>query len=255
MNRFPERKPLPLWSILAVPLVCICLLFLLEVAGARARTFLPVRSSGSIDITVLRTNAELYRYWKQKGVTGRIALHAGRYLHYVAPDKEPLGFRATRVYPVSLRATRQEMEGRIDHTNVLRAAVQSNMVRELYMVMPPELFRSRFSSDADYPDRGKGIVRADDVDAFRTIVSAAPELKERVLLSIDATYLSGSDGNALLERLFAGAITADVITFSLAEDNPDVREDERLEALRLLESFAAASQGRVRLVRHSEGVS
>jgi len=248
------KKPVSIKSLLVLPLFFLCVLFLLETAGGRARRFVPAGNDGGIRIAVLGSTPELYRYWKRLGITGRIVVHAGRYLHYVDESGGAMGYTATRTYPVTIMQRKDDIEKKLNYANFLRVAVQTNLARALYMVMPVDVFNSRFASDADFPERGTGIIRTHDFGTPRTIVTVLPDLKERVVLNIDATYLSGPNGKNGLDRLLKGAAAADVITFCLSGDNPDVQEHERTAAMNLLEAYASASNGRVTLVKKTEGL-
>jgi len=248
------KKPLSIWTLLAVPLVFLAVLLLLHEAGARARKFIPVKDNSAIEIAVLRSNVDLYHYWKRLELKGRIVVHAGRYLHYVAEKGDSMGYRATKEYPVIIQPRKGEIEKSVNYANFLRVTVQANMARTLYMLMPVDEFNSRFSSDTDYPERGTGTIRTHDFGTPRMIVTTLPELKERVVLNIDATYLSGSQGKNVLDKLLGDAAKADVITFCLSEDNPDVQEHERIEAMQLLEKIAAASNGKIKLLKNPKGL-
>jgi len=251
-----SSKPIAIWSLLAIPLFFLGVLLLLEAAGAHGRRFQPAAGSGSIEIRVIRTNAELYAYWKSLGLKGRIVIHAGRYLHYVTDNDFPLGYKATASYPVMLQSVQAELEKRVNHTNFLWVAVQANFARALYMLMTPEDYAARFSSESDYPERKTGGgIHDHDFGAPRVILDTIPLLRERVVLNLDASYFSGGSGEELLNRVLDGTVPADVITLCLSEENPDVKERERLQALNVLERVAAASQGKLKLLNHSQGLS
>lgn len=250
------RKPLFIWSLLTIPLFFLCVLLLMETAGARGRKFHPVMDSGVIEIRVIRTNVELYNYWKSLGLNGRIVLHAGRYLHYVADDETAMGYKATPTYPVIIQPTKVELEKRVNYTNVLWVAVQTNIARALYMLMTTDDFNARFSSEADFPEHRKGGAFKDhDFGAPRVILDTIPPVKEQVVLNMDASYFSGVFGENLLNKIQEGALRADVITLCLSEDNPDVREHERLQAMKVLERVATASNGKIKLRNYPKGIS
>lgn len=250
-NCFLARKPLAIVSLLAIPLFFLSTLFFMQTIGVQTRTFIPMKDRKIIEITVIRSNPELYRYWKRLGIKGRIMAHAGRYLHYVSEKDGTSGYRATSTYPVTVHSLKEKFESNVNYTNFLWVAVQANIARSLFILMPPDFFSSRFNSDADYPERRQGIVRDHDFGTPRIILNTVPALKEQVVLNIDASYLSSPNGRDLLDKLAGNVLNADVITFCLSEDNPDVTEVERLQAMQLLESFAAASKGKIRLSKNS----
>lgn len=252
---FLVRKPLAIVSLAAIPLFTLCVLLLMEATGVKVRKFIPTKDRGVIEISVIRSNAELYRYWKRLGIKGRVVVHAGRYLHFVPGKEGSSGYRATDSYPVMIRtASDDEFEKSVTYANFLWAAVQTNMARKLYTLMPVDVFNLRFGSDADYPESRTGVIRDHDFGAPRIILTAAPEIKERVVLNIDASFLSSSNGRDVLEKLLGHEMKADVITFCLSGDSPDVTEDERTEAMKLLESFTAASNGRIKLLKEVKGL-
>lgn len=248
---FLERRPLAVVSLLAIPLFFLGALFFMQMAGVQARKFIPIKDRSVIEITVIRSNVELYRYWNRMGIKGRIVAHAGRYLHYVNDKDGSSGYRATRTYPVTVHSVKDKFENNVNYANFLWVAVQANMARSLYMLMPADVFSSRFNSDADYPESRQGIVRDHDFGTPRIILNTVPALKEQVVLNIDASYLSSPNGRDVLDKLAGNVLDADVITFCLSEDNPDVTEVERIQAMQLLEGFAAASKGKIRLLKKS----
>ena len=254
-NRAVTRKP-PSWRLLlAIFLFFIGALLLMEWAGERARTYRPV-PEGHVEIRVVRTSAQLYRYWQRLGLQGRIVVHAGRYLHYVDDEEHPLGYAAPPSYPVTVTSVRGEREKRVDHTNLLWLAVQANIARCLYMVMTPADFTARFTSGTDTPPRERdGSIRVHDFGAPRIILDAIPRVGERVVLNMDASYFSGDSGGQLLQSLRDGKLHADVITLCLSEDNPDVTASERVRALETVQNAAAASKGAMTVVNLAEGLS
>jgi len=247
-------KHFSIWSLVAIPLFFLCVLVLLETAGGRRRVFTPGTDSGVIEVRLVRTSEELYRYWKSLGLQGRVVVHAGRYLHYVADTELPMGYRATAAYPVVLQPLQAERDKRVNYGNFLWSAVQANMARALYMVMTPEDFKARFSSATDYPELAReGTVHDHDYGAPRVILDTIPLLRERVVLNMDASYFSAGSGEALLQSILQGRLRADVITLSLSEDNPDVQEQERSRAVKAVERVMAASPGRLKLLHDSHG--
>ncbi len=216
-------------------------LYFLDHKGRSSRSYGLDHAVTDAPVYVLASTPDVYRLWKEKGFSGRVVLNVGRYLHFVPVDVEDT-YEGISRFPVQTKSMLNEYEGKLDHRNFLMVALLGNIAREVYNVLPSNVFRVKLKAA-----RGMSGVRVSGktiqthhLGARRTISDSIPAIKEPVLLNIDASYFANPGAvESLLKGLKASGIRVDMITFCLSEDNPDVTEAER----EMLRGFASRLEG------------
>lgn len=229
------------------PMLFVLLVFagsLLVVAatGKGAREFAPAGPEHIPPAFIAENAKELYHAWSLKGGKGRVLLHFGRHLHFNSVD-DPSVYKASSGYPVRVENPQREYEARLDYKNFLWVALQGNVARYVYNVLPSDIYQEKVRQlmeenyhflerrDSYFMDGGSGLLR--------TITSAMPQVAEPVILNIDASYLGGRDVAAFADDLLKSGLHYDMVTFSLSLDSPDVTDAERKNLIALAERFNA----------------
>jgi hypothetical protein len=182
-------------------------------------------------VHVARTTGDVYALWQEKKVHGRIVVHLGKFLHFMGAQ---ITTGKSEPYPQITNVAQDHQYYRVEqasYRNFLWNAFQSNIARKIYNVLPPAVFMQRFELK-DIREAEKEIIEHFDASvvydgAQRTFTAKLPSIAEPVLLNIDASYFSSVDAAQLLDSLLKSGIRADLVTVCLAEDNPDVNDNER----------------------------
>lgn len=183
---------------------------------------------------LVKATVDTYALWKEKQAHGRIVVHLGKFLHFM--ESEPPG---TTLIPEIVKYHSHFSDARMSYKDFLWVTLQTNIAREIITVIPPDDFKKRFglknalSAKSDVVDHEYG--------SLRIFTTRLPSIPEPVLLNIDASFFASTDPAKILDTLLNSALTADMVTVCLAEDNPDVTDIERqklLEFVRLLSQHA-----------------
>lgn len=199
----------------------------LEYLGKSARSCITIPFEKNRTIYLAHNTSDLYHFWKKQRLKGVILVNAGRYLHYESPAPA-LDFTVNASYPLRVKSMRQKHEQELSYRNYLWNALNAQMARKLYYVLPADDFRERFS---DGMNEGKqmsdGSVPTHELGKQRIIGIRMPDADEPVILNLDATFLASSSAVAALEDITKLPVLPALITICLSEDNPDVRDEER----------------------------
>jgi hypothetical protein len=197
----------------------------------------PAADPGVAEIVLARTDNEVVRTWRSRGLRGRTVVHAGRFLHFVADE----GRRLT-LETLSSPGTGKDLDrllvsgaGVLDY---LWVTASLNVARRIYYVSPPLALETRLASMGD--TRGALPLRIDEEATPRALDGSPPRIGEPVLLDVNASWFDESDGPALAAALRAAALRCDLVTISLAEDAADVSPRARNAA----RAFARALETR-----------
>lgn len=229
----------------------IASLLFLENLGKRARVYAGpglLLSDKENTATVVNTSKELYDLYKSRKVHGRILIHLGKYLHALDIDTEKF---ISGIGPDadSMDDLLSSFENDIFYGNVFWVASQGNIVRDLYFIQPHEMFIKRLNSiderDPDVIIKNKGGVIIHDWGARRTISDKMPEIKEPVLLNIDASVFEEIKPKELLLLLQNSSVKTDLVTLTLSQDNPEV-SDRCREDLLLFANIFLKEKGQAR---------
>ena len=181
---------------------------------------------------VLKTTGDVYALWQEKKAHGRIVVHLGKYLHFT--ESQVSSGTAGQFFPQISTVARDHLHYRMhqaSYRNFLWNAFQANIARRLYNVIPLPDFMQRFGLN-DANDAQKEITEkfaASDIydGAQRIFTARIPQIKEPVLLNIDASFFASTDATQLFESLMKSGLKSDLVTICLSEDNPDVTDIER----------------------------
>ena len=171
--------------------------------------------------TVAKTS-DVYSLWQERRVHGRIVVHLGRFLHFMEAGHSSGG--PPRIAAIVADHEHFTIE-RTSYRDFLWVAFQTNIIRELYTVLPPTDFKERFG----LTQAQKEVVTY-EYGSPRVFSTKLPSVAEPVLLNIDASFFASTDPAPLLDDLLQSGLQADVVTICLAEDNPDVTSLDRQKA-------------------------
>jgi hypothetical protein len=228
--------------------VCAVSLGMLQHSGITARKggkpFILTRER--FPVYVVQKTGDVVTFWNEKKVHARIVVHLGKFLHFMKSnassgrDKSPMQITGETKYADILAGDPYHFHNEpAEYKNYLWVAMQMNIVREIYNVIPSADFMRRFElTDA-------AAARIDIVEhefgAPRIITTRIPSISEPVLLNIDASFFASTDPAQFLDTFLKSGLTSDIVTLCLAEDNPDVTEHDRnnlLDFIRLLAEHA-----------------
>lgn len=179
---------------------------------------------------VLENAAQVYSLWKRSGARGRVVLHFGRHLHFI-PVEGPAPRGVNARLPLSMGRLRGEFESKLAYGNFLWVAMQTNVARCLYNVLPADEFakkknelayesdKSRETSDHELMVYESGLVRF--------LTDRVPAQNEPVLINVDASYVDAVGAGQFLDELRRSGLRYDMITFCLSKDSPDVTDAQR----------------------------
>jgi len=183
-------------------------------------------------VYVVQKTVDVVSLWNEKQVHGRIVVHLGKFLHFMKSGAASGGVQG----PMQINTgTRYEdiVEGDSSHynnnspdrLNFLWVAMQKNIARGIYNVIPPPDFMKRFGL-TDPAAAQKDIVEH-EFGSPRVVTTRLPSISEPVLLNIDASFFASTDPAQILDVLLKANLSSDIVTICLAEDNPDVTDFER----------------------------
>jgi hypothetical protein len=212
-----------------IMLICVCTIVAINAAGVSARHF---ENAGQLPgdhptIYLLRNTSDVYRLWEKKKVHGRVVVHLGKFLHYVRPDFDPDYTVPRSNYPLKVQKPHEFKCGEINFGNFLWIAMNTDIARKIFNVIPLADFQSRFSlaSTATPAD-----VLENDNASARIITTRLPSVREPVLLNVDASYFGKLDVAAVETMLRSAQFSTVIFTVCLSEDSPDVSPAERRKA-------------------------
>ncbi len=237
---FDRRRQLPgkRWVLAAVAVAStVSCVFGLEAAGRFTRVFGRAAFVGSgAEVLVVPTNGDVVRAWRARRLRGRVVVHFGRFLHFVEDE------------PIPVEAVAAPGRGGVEDTlllaeagprNHLRIASELDIARRVEFVSPPAALGARLSSigraRADLP------LAIDAGPEARELRAAPPRLSEPVLVDVNASWFDEGEPAALESELRTAQISSDLITVSLAEDNPDVSDRARESARAFARAIASGA--------------
>ena len=229
-------------SSLAILLLFLASLFVVNRLGVSSRVYGKVHgiAENRLPVRIVKRTADVYATWKGEGVRNRIIVNLGRYLHFVELDSNQ-GFRTARHFPLRAESTRAEYEARISYLNFLWAAIETDIAREVYNVLPPAAFQRKVGEIAQAEGvwrRSGDVYVAQYYGSLRVLASRIPREREPVLLNIDASFLESADLERVVRELRGAGLVVDVVTLCLSEDSPDVTAQERSRLLDLARMLA-----------------
>ena len=239
---------------LLITVVCAASLGMLQHAGTAARRegkpFTLARER--FPVYVVQKTGDVVSLWNEKQVHGRIVVHLGRFLHFMKSDSSSGGVqgpmqinRGTKYADILAGDPSHYNNDRPDRLNFLWLAMQTNIARGIYNVIPPADFMKRFGL-TDAAAAQKDIV-AHEFGSPRVITTRLPSISEPVLLNIDASFFACTDPVQFLGALLKSGLKADIVTVCMAEDNPDVTDLDRQKLL----GFIALLSGHAEIITHS----
>ncbi len=221
------------WIIaVAILLFFLATTFFLDLKGRSARSYgerVHDVSETQLPVTMIASSGELYRLYKSRGVQGRLLVHIGTHLHFVDgnDDKGPF---SPLPRPDALGVL-HAYEQRIDYTNVFWVAMQANIVRGIYYVLPDQVYqeirKAAREDDFDIAYMDTERIVAHEWGFRREISNSIPVLPEPVLLNIDASVFEYREVSDILRMVKQSRLKADLITANLSEDSPDVSPASR----------------------------
>lgn len=211
----------------AIILLFLCSLNVLHREGKASRVFERVYSlsEATIPAYMLNRSSDLYSLWKKKGLRGRILLHLGRFFHFVSPEN-PLPLEGISDFKEARERARRGDEANVNVRNFLRVAVEQEIAREVYHLLPRSSFGQLLERARAEERDDEGIITS-YYGLKRVITDRIPHLHEPVLLNIDASFFESSDVAAIAAELKESGLKVDLLTLCLSEDNPGVSTVER----------------------------
>lgn len=194
-------------------------------------------SNPSVKMVTVQKTTEIYALLKERGMRGRVLVHAGKYLLFTEVE-ESLSRRVESL-PVHFQESLRESEKGLSPRNVLWMAMRANMVRKVFYVMSDSAFQERLSK-LDGTARDISVGRDSIVTHYkgseRVVSNRFPGIREPVILTIDASFMDAPDVRHIAESMQRSGLSVDLMLFCRAEDNPDVDDTERtrLDELRLV---------------------
>lgn len=211
----------------AIILLFLCSLNVLHREGKASRVFERIYSLSEANIPayMLNRSSDLYSLWKKKGLRGRIVLHMGRYFHFVSAENA-LHFGGIGDFEEAREWVRRGAETSVTERNFLWVAVEHDIAREIYHLLPRSSFGQLLEKARPEERDDEGIITS-YYGSKRVITDRIPHLHEPVLLNIDASFFESSDVAAIAAELKESGLKVDLLTLCLSEDNPDVSTVER----------------------------
>lgn len=188
-------------------------------------------------VATVDTSREALAAWHEAGVGGRTLVHLSRFLHFV-PVSANDAVEGLDRFPIATFDLPAHYADHVDHANYLWVALQSGMVRSLFHVLPPADLDERLRQLEPPPPgvevRARQILTSED-GSPRVISDRWPQMRESLLVSIDASFLEVEAPQAVARRVKEHDATVGLIVLVRATDNPDVS----LDARRRLDELAA----------------
>lgn len=213
--------------------------YCLNYAGISSRVYKKVYniSDDGVPVAIVMNAADLYERWKRKGFRGRIVINIGKYLCFVEVEKSAF-YGLTEKGIVNAIDIKEEYRRHLDYKNLLWLAMEEDMAREVYHVLPRSTFKEKLDT------RGKTIkgfsekeIVISELGSRRTMTDRLPLISEPVLLNIDASYFDYSDAEGFVRELKKSGLKTDLVTFNLSADNQDVTDEERGRAMEAARMF------------------
>jgi hypothetical protein len=183
------------------------------------------------------SNREVVTAWHERGVRGRLVVHAGRFLHFV---EDGTLSRRTLSGPGDGPAADAALLAASGPRNHLWVAAELGVSRRTWFVSPPASLGDRLAS------LGRGEAELPLAIAAQThprvLDRRPPEVAEPVLLEVNASWFDEGDGDSLARALDASGVRTDLVAISLAEDSVDVSPGARDRA-RAFGGIADGSRG------------
>lgn len=213
-----KKNPFLLSSI-AILIFFVCSMTFLVYMGRGSRIY------GDSDVPILLVNntTDVYSLWKKAGLNGRVVIHMGRYLHLLRLSDSALS-KLVLESRINAGNIIDEYERALSYKNFLRIALEKNLARSIYYMLPQDIYMERYKI-LEEGDAQSVILH--QMGSKTVITNRIPPLKEPVILNIDASYFSSSDVTNLVSDLKRSGLTVDFVTFCLSEDNPEVNAIER----------------------------
>jgi hypothetical protein len=227
------------WATAATLASALAALAALHALGHATRSFASPRPGARApEVIVARSGRDALAAWRARGMQGRILVHAGRFLHFVA-DEGTESMRETG--PGSGRAHDERLLERAGPRNYLRVAASTGIARRILYLSPPTALDARLADL--HLDRGE-LPAALPSQAFpRELWSELPALEEPVLVEVSASWFDDPRAANFLASLDAAHLRADLVVVNLAEDAEDVSERARAAARKLAAALAARADG------------
>lgn len=218
----------------AVISIVILLLFLgsfalMHYTGAEERVYgehTPVAKAGGM-LQVVPRFADVYANWKEMGLNARFIVSYGRYLRFVEAGGG--GFATEPRFPLKTRPLAGEYERHLNHENVLWVAMQNGLARKIHHVLPPNGYARKkeelLGAAGGY--FSEGVYVTSYFGGLRYISDRPPRTREPVVILVDASYMAETNAPALVRGLWESGLKVDSLIFCMAEDSPDVSDDER----------------------------
>lgn len=176
------------------------------------------------EIVVLERQREVYHLWKERRFHGRVVLHFDTEM-----DARPFNkMRPHFEYGIFMGVVK-DTEEQLDDGNFMYYAMAEGIVRKVIGIVPEVVFEATNEKDTrksgyfNYGAYYKGSVAG--IPRVITTVKNIPSFEEPVLLDFDVKYFSRSDID--IEELFdkLKTVKADLVTFSMSEDEEGVTYD------------------------------
>jgi hypothetical protein len=222
-------------------ILCFSLsLYLLDRKGKRSRVYRQTYeiSESALPVYTSKNSADLLSFYKSQGFRGRVFVHVGKYLHFLATVDDI--YRDKNRFPVRVFSLFDAYEERITTKNFLWVMMQGNIAREIYYLLPDAVFYEKMNAARA---EGRNVsVTADRIIANyygskRVVSNRLPDIKEPVLLNIDASFFNSTDTAGLMKELKSSGLRIDALTLSFAEDNPYVTDVGRKRLKRFAEEL------------------
>ncbi len=223
---------------MVVLLLFAAVLFALDRGGKEDRRFGEVRriSDAGLPVHLVRRTTDVYALWKERGVSNRVVVHLGKFLHFVELDPNQ-GYRTVAGFPVRVENLLREYEAKTTYQNFLWTAVETNIARKTYLVLPPAIYKEKWDaiSREEAWLRGKDGFVTQYFGSLKIIADRIPREREPVLLNIDASFLDSPEIGRFVRELRRSGLLVDVVTLCLSEESPDVTPVERERLMQVAE--------------------
>ncbi|MFC1770185.1 hypothetical protein ACFLZI_03950 [Nitrospirota bacterium] len=220
----------------------LILIFALGVAlsmqfkGESSRRFVDTRSFLPVAPIIVRNTTDLYPLWKEQKIHGRLVVHFGRFIHFVAINDEEL-YEPSGHFPSHVYDPTPFYEERIERNNILRVAMRAGLVRTIFYVMSDARFEyvQQLLRDDPLVKVGDKEIVMHEFGSMQKIVRSLESFPsgEPVVMNIDATFMADVSPEETLAILRSGNVQYDILTLCLAEDNPYVTPVDRERLLEL----------------------
>lgn len=226
-----KKYPLLILSIILI-WCSLALLYAVDSYGKSRRT-LP-RAGSDLgkrpSVVLLKDSKDVYSLWKKYNCYGLQALQIGRYLHFM-----PIGDDGVLAFKGGSRRTGAniiaEYEKNVTNKNFLWVALQANVLREVFYVLPQDIFADKLRKmevashgKADFSNK----LVFDEFGWRRTLMTHMPSMQEPFLANVDASFFASGDAAGLLHELTVSKSKIVLITFCLSESNPEVTDNDRI---------------------------